>query len=74
LEKTREAGAKWWRRRHHGALEALLDLTNGPVAGVQMPWHVHAVATACGRSATESGCCSYSELQKMTETATFSTL
>jgi hypothetical protein len=37
----------------HGDLEAPLGLTGGPTADVRMPRRVHAVATACGWSATE---------------------
>jgi hypothetical protein len=50
LERTREAGAKWWRRRRHGALVALLDLIGETTAGVQTPRHGHmAVSTKPGR-------------------------
>jgi hypothetical protein len=38
------AHPRWCRAR--------LGLISGPTAGVRSPWRGHAVATACGRSAT----------------------
>jgi hypothetical protein len=48
-------------------LDATCDLTGGPAVGVWTPRRVHAVATACGRSATELSSFTIQRLTKLTD-------